>query len=364
MSESGNKGNIFAKIAAYLFPQKGDEGKEIVRKIIFLAAAVVLIVTGTILITDNVKRMKTNMDDDDRANDFHNQSIVVSTPAPAESTPAPVESTVETSDVDKPKVERPVQPQFDTLLQQNPDTIGWLTMKSTSGSTLLDYVVVQGDDNDKYLTTTFNGGYAKSGTLFVDYMDKITPYEEPDNIVIYGHNMATGEYFAPLINYFNWENNRNHEDISFYKDHPTIEFNSLYKNTTYKIFAVMMLNVYEDAGEVFDYYLVHNFDDQKDFNEFCAEIFDRSTFYNPDVDVKYGDKLITLSTCKFGSYGAKDLRLVVFGREVREGEDSKVDVSKAYNNPNPKFYDAYDKIYNYTWAGRKWDKKLLVGYEG
>ncbi|MDE6731274.1 MAG: class B sortase [Oscillospiraceae bacterium] len=351
MSGSG-KENIFVRIAHYLFPQKGDEGKEVVRKIIFLAAAVVLIVTGTILITDNVRRMKTNKDDDDRANDFHNQSIIVS--APVESTSEPVESAV-----DKPKVERPVQAQFETLLQQNPETIGWITIQDTK----VDYVVVQGEDNDKYLTTTFTGGYAKSGTLFVDYMDKITPYDEPDNIVIYGHNMATGEYFAPLINYFNWENGHNHDDLSFYKAHPTIEFNSLYKNSTYKIFAVMMLNVYEDAGEVFNYHVKHNFRDQDDFNEYVAEILDRSTFYNPDVNVQYGDKLITLSTCKFGSYGTQDLRLVVFGREVREGESSEVDVSKAYSNPNPKFYDMYDKTFNHKWEGRKWDKKLLVGYE-
>lgn len=354
---SENKESIFVRIANYLFPRKGDDVKEVIRKIVFLSAAIVLIVAVTIIITNNVQRLKTNKDDEDRANDFH-QQVVVSTPAPVESTPEPAES-----NVDKPNVERPVQPQFDTLLAQNPDTIGWISIPNPDGTKLLDYVVVQGDDNDKYLTTTFNGGYAKSGTLFVDYMDKITPYEEPDNIVIYGHNMATGEYFAPLINYFNWENNRNHEDISFYKDHPTIEFNSLYKNTTYKIFAVMMLNVYEDAGEVFDYYLVHNFDDQKDFNEFCAEIFDRSTFYNPDVNVQYGDKLITLSTCKFGSYGTKDLRLVVFGREVREGESPTVDVSKAYANPNPKFYQIYYDMFNYTWNGRKWDKSLLVGYE-
>lgn len=355
MGSGSNKESIFVRIANYLFPRKGDDVKEVIRKIVFLSAAVVLVVAVTIIITSNVKRMRTNKDDEDRANDFHHQ-VVVS--APVESTPEPV-----VSDVDKPKVERPIQPQFDSLLEQNPDTIGWISIPNGDGTMLLDYVVVQGEDNDKYLTTTFTGGYAKSGTLFVDYMDRITPFDEPDNIVIYGHNMATGEYFAPLINYFNWETGHNPEDISFYKAHPTIEFNSLYKNTTYKIFAVMMLNVYEDAGEVFDYYLVHNFDDQDDFNEFCAEVFDRSTFYNPDVNVQYGDKLITLSTCKFGSYGTKDLRLVVFGREVREGESPTVDVSKAYANPNPKFYQLYYDMFNYTWNGRKWDKSLLVGYE-
>lgn len=358
MGSGSRKESIFVRIAHYLFPRKGDDVKEVIRKIVFLSAAIVLVVAVAIIITNNVQRLKTNRDDEDRANDFH-QQVVVSAPPAEDSTPEPADS-----DVDKPKVERPVQPQFDTLLAQNPETIGWLSIPNSDGSKLLDYVVVQGEDNDKYLTTTFTGGTSKSGTLFVDYMDKITPYDEPDNIVIYGHNMATGEYFARILGYFNWgKTNPDHNDISFYKYHPTLEFSSLYKTSTYKIFAAMMLNTEEEAGDVFNYYLKHNFKDKADFNEFCAEIFDRSTFYNPDVNVQYGDKLITMSTCMFG-YGDTQLRFVVFAREVRDGESPEVDVSKAYANPNPKFYQLYYDMFNYTWNGRKWDKSLLVGYEG
>lgn len=358
MSRSGKKENVFVRIAKYLFPWKGDKPGEVIRKIIFFSAAVVLVVTLSIILKDKIQQMNTNKRDEDRANQFH-QVASNSKPAAAESTTSAEESKVP---VVKPK--REVLEQFNSLLEQNPDTIGWLTIPNNDpGSLWIDYVVVQGDDNSKYLTTDFNGQQTKSGALFVDYKDKITPYDEPDNIVIYGHNMASGEYFGRLPYYFNWgKTNPDHSDISFYKSHPTLEFSSLYKSCTYKIFAAMMLNTEEEAGDVFPYHLKHNFSDEEDFIKYCAEILDRSTFYNPDVDVRYGDKLITLSTCMFG-YGDTELRFVVFAREVRDGESPEVDVEKAYWNPNPKFYQMYYDMHNYTWNGRKWDKKLLVGYE-
>ena len=361
MNKSENKENVFVRIAKYLIPWKGDKVSEIIRKIVFLTAAVVLTITLSIIVTDAVQRARTQNEDEKRANQFHsnvssidvsNQTIYINTSGNDNTT----------SVEEKPK--REVQEQFKPLLEQNPETIGWITIQGTSESyPWIDYVVMQTDDNKKYLDHNFDGNKSKSGALFVDYHEKITPESEPDNIVIYGHNMESGEYFGRLPYYFNYGfSNGDHNDISFYKTHPTIEFSTLYKTSTYKIFAAMMVNTEEEAGEVFEYHTKHNFTGPTDFNNYCAEILDRSTFYNPDVNVKYGDHLLTLSTCMFG-YGDTDLRFVVFARETREGESPEVNVDKAYANPNPKFYDLYYKLYNYTWNGRKWDKNLLIGYD-
>lgn len=370
MSKSPKKENIFVRIAKYLFPWKGDKTSEVIRKIVFLAATCVLVVTVSIIAGDALQRMKTNSRDDDQRNEFHSAAV-----SDDESNVSRIDiaesgsSDSETSEAEeKPlRIEYPprkVRDKFKSLLIQNPETIGWLTIQGTSESySWIDYVVMQTNDNDKYLTHDFYGNEVKSGALFVDYHEKITPTSEPANIVIYGHNMKSGEYFGRLPYYFNWGfSNGDPNDISFYKTHPTIEFSTLYKTSTYKIFAAMMLNTEEDAGDVFPYHTKHNFDSKADFNEYVAEILDRSTFYNPDVNVQYGDQLLTLSTCMFG-YGDTELRFVVFARETREGENPAVDVEKAYANPNPKFYDMYYKMYDYTWEGRKWDKKLLVGYE-
>lgn len=358
MGGSGGKENIFVRIAKYLFPWKGDRPGEVIRKIVFFSAAVVLVVTLSIILKEKLQLRQTNKQDADIRSQYHQDAenskpAVVESTKPAESSQAPVE---------KPK--REVLEQFDFLLEMNPETIGWLSIPSKdTGNPWIDYPVMQTDDNDKYLNTDIYGKHVKSGALFVDYADKITPYDEPENIVIYGHNMASGEYFGRLPYYFNWgKSNPDHSDISFYKNHPTVEFSSLYKSSTYKIFAAMMLNTEEEAGDVFPYHIKHNFSDEADFIKYCAEILDRSTFYNPDVDVRYGDNLLTLSTCMFG-YGDTELRFVVFARETRPGESPEVDVDKAYYNPNPKFYQMYYDMNNYTWNGRNWDKRLLVGYE-
>ena len=362
MSQADQKDNVFVRIAKYLFPWKGDSAGEVVRKLVFVTAAVVLAFTVSKLAIEKTQRAQTNQQDQALADQFHS----VADSKPTVDAPKPSGN----DKIEEEIVHREVLEQFKPLLEQNPETIGWLTIQATNESTpWIDYVVMQTDDNDKYLAYDFYGEKKKSGALFVDFADKITPEGEPDNIVIYGHNMASGEYFGQLPSYFNYGMaNRYHRtsndpnDISWYQTHPTVEFSSLYKSSTYKIFAGMMLNTEEDAGEVFNYYLKHNFSSQSDFNEYVAEILDRSTFYNPDVNVTYGDKLLTLSTCMFG-YGRTELRFVLFARETREGENPTVDVSKAYANPNPKFYDLYDRIYGYTWKGRNWDKNLLVGYE-
>lgn len=365
MSKSDKKENIFKRIAKYLIPWKGDKKSEIIRKICFLTAACVLIVAVSLMVNDAVQRAKTKKLDDDRASEFHAGADVSSTVSSQTS------SQPESSAPEEPKgfgpisyPQRTVQSRFEPLLEQNPETIGWLTIKGTNESyNWIDYVVMQTIDNDKYLDTDFDGNKVKSGALFADYRGLITPTSEPANIVIYGHNMQSGEYFGRLPYYFNWGvSNPDHNDISFYKEHPTVEFSTLYKTSTYKIFAAIMLNTESDAGEVFYYHNKQNFKSEKDFNNYVAEILDRSTFYNPDVNVQYGDQLLTLSTCMFG-YGNTDLRFVVFARETRPGESPTVDVEKAYANPNPKFYDLYYKQYDYVWEGRKWDKKLLVGYE-
>lgn len=361
MSKSVQKENIFVRIAKYLLPWRGDRPAEVIRKIIFLAAAIVLVVTLSILLTDKIQRAVTNRKDEERAALFHQgESGIVN-----DQTVQLETSDVNTSDPYDVPPKREVQEKFKPLLEINPETIGWITIGGTGESVpWLDYVIVQTDDNEKYLTHNFEGNYSKSGTLFVDYADKITADSEPANIVVYGHNMASGEYFGQLTKYFNYRHIYDDpNDIGFYKAHPTIEFSTLYKTSTYKIFAAMMLNANDDDEDVFAYHTKHNFTSRADFNEFAAEVFDRSTFYNPDVNVQYGDHILTLSTCIFG-YGDAETRFVLLAREVRSGESPEVRVNNAFANPNPKFYDAYYKEYNYTWNGRKWDKNLIVGFEG
>jgi sortase B len=71
---------------------------------------------------------------------------------------------------------------------------------------------------------------------------------------------------------------------------------------------------------------------------------DRSLFFT-DVDLEYGDELLTLSTCYYPlTKDAADTRFVVFARRLREGESAEVDTSKAVENSNPLYFDTYYKM--------------------
>lgn len=72
---------------------------------------------------------------------------------------------------------------------------------------------------------------------------------------------------------------------------------------------------------------------ESSFNEFVDEIRKRSLFDMP-VDVAYGDKLLTLSTC---TYEFTDARLVVVARLVRDGESTEIDTSQIKINEDPLF---------------------------
>ena len=81
---------------------------------------------------------------------------------------------------------------FDKLYDINPDLVCILSVPSLN----LMYPVVQGIDNEKYLTYTFEGNRNPSGCLFMDYENDSS--SEDENICIYGHNMKDGSMFGCL----------------------------------------------------------------------------------------------------------------------------------------------------------------------
>ena len=91
---------------------------------------------------------------------------------------------------------------------------------------------------------------------------------------------------------------------------------------------------------------------------------DRSVLWT-DVDLQYGDNILTLSTCYYPYTKEKaDTRVAVFARKVREGESAEVDVSKAMRNPDPLLFAYEYRVKGGSWGGRKWDSSKLLSYNG
>lgn len=348
MANYVEKENVFLRIAKYLIPWKGDKPTEIFRKIIFLGAVAVLVITLAILVRAAGDRVVDNKKNEELAEIFHGSATVQINTEKRE---------------ELEKIYPTVQERFLPLLEINEDVIGWLSVGDPEDP-FIDYVVMQCADNDFYLTHNFRGEESKSGAIFADYHAPITPQSQPANVVLYGHNMTSGEYFGKLPYYFNYARSAGDpSNISFYKQNPTITFSTLYETSTYKIFGGILTNTKSEAGEVFRYHTVRNFKSKAEFDDYCANILDRSNFINPDVNLKYGDELLTLSTCMPGYGDAADSRWVIFARKVREGEDPSVDVEKAFANPSPLFYDLYYQIYDSEWEGRGWSEDIIQGYK-
>lgn len=202
------------------------------------------------------------------------------------------------------------------LLHENKDVVGYIKISNT----YVDYPVVQyhGEDLDTegnayYLHRDLDREYLESGSIFMDYRDDFNADEskQSENIVLYGHNMLNGSKFATLHYY--------RQDLSFYDENPIIEFSSNYRDYQYIIFGVLL--TYGDYGESaygeeFAYWDQEELDTEKDFNKYVETVQDRSMI-SPDIDVAYGDKLLTLQTCHLDEDNS---RLLVVARRLRDHE--------------------------------------------
>ena len=376
MSDPEKKDNVFLRIVKYLIPWKGDRPSEMIRKVVFVTAAVVLVVSLTGLLTDAVNKANDTRQNESLSELFHsgdssgNTSGNPSGDASGDtsgntsgdtggSNSGGLPPATDTSGSEQEKEPAEIQEQFLPLLEINDDIVGWITIGGDEP--FIDYPVMQCGDNSYYLSHNYKGEDSVSGAIFADYTVPITAESQPDNIILYGHNMMSGEYFAMLTRYNNYKV-YDSKGLEWYKKYPTVKFSTLYKTSTYKIFAGMLVNTRESEGEVFDYINYHDFADKAAFDDFCANVLDRSTFYTPDVDLKYGDKLLTMSTCSFDYDRSRELRWVLFAREVREGESEAVDVSLAYENPDPLYFDYYYSVVGGSWGGRKWPAEYIQDY--
>ena len=81
------------------------------------------------------------------------------------------------------------------LQQVNSDVIGWIAIPGTE----ISYPLVQGTDNDYYLTHTWNQNSSAVGAIFMDC--RCSADFSGFNTIVYGHRMNNGSMFAALKHY-------------------------------------------------------------------------------------------------------------------------------------------------------------------
>lgn len=354
------------------FPRRGDSASEIARKIVFMVSSIVLVVVVFILLDYYVFHYFGFFDRDSgpaapelRQVDMQDTRTNTIQLPPA----APGEEVVEVSVLER----------YLKFYEANNDFVGYVTM----GDEISEPVTWLEQDNDFYLNHNFDKIAVQRGMIYADGWGRYgAPSPDnrgrPDNVILHGHNLKSEVLFHALRGFVKNDDSA----FEFLKENPLIQFDTLFEEGFYKIFAVGQINVDELRGEVYDYWRKNYFSTEDEFYQYVVEMLDRSRFHT-DVDLQYGDELITLSTCCQDLFNPS-VRIFVVARRIREGESILVDTDKFEDLtvPNTKgrrgrdedgwmnymMFDAYYRSHNgYNgWRGRdrrKWDTGRIDGVD-
>lgn len=193
----------------------------------------------------------------------------------------------------------PVQESFNELLSVNEETVGFLKV----GSYISLPVVQRKNDNEYYLSHSFEGESSNAGTLFLDGANLLVP--EDENLIIYGHNMKNGTMFHPLIAY---------SELDGFRRMGLVQFDTIYENKKYVPFAAFSVTTEVGGSQYLD---IRQFIfDEQSFELFVLKMQKYSLFDVP-IDVEYGDNILLLVTCE---YVYDNGRFVIALREIRSDE--------------------------------------------
>lgn len=228
------------------------------------------------------------------------------TPAPTE---APRQNLVVTEDEVRYSVD------FNYLQSLNADMRGWLIQPDT----VINYPVMQGEDNDEYLDKLFNGKQNKDGSLFLDSGNG--PLFTDANNYIYGHHTKTDAMFSTLAEY---------KDQAYYEAHPQMFL--LTPNGDYQIdlFASLVCAVDDETS-----WRVKQFTRKSEFEDYLIGLEGQSLIQgNEDVMPAWGDQLLVLVTCTNEQHGE---RYVVYGRmrQIVYANPESISVTKMEMDAKP-----------------------------
>ncbi|MEG0780717.1 MAG: class B sortase, partial [Oscillospiraceae bacterium] len=163
---------------------------------------------------------------------------------------------------------------FTALQKVNQQVQGWILIPNTA----LSYPLLQGEDNDYYLSHTYQKTRSAVGAIFMDYRSAADLSDF--NTLIYGHRMNNGSMFASLKYY---------KKQSYWQKHKTV-----YLTTSAGSFAYEIFSAYEGSASGESYRRTFQSDEKKQaFLDFAVGASVIKTGITPTVN----DSILTLSTC-------------------------------------------------------------------
>ena len=186
--------------------------------------------------------------------------------------PAPIEE-------DDPHISQLESLDLSALQAVNPDVVGWIRIPDTR----VDYPLMQGQDNDYYLTHTWDGQENSVGSIFLEHRNHMDFTDF--NTIVYGHNMNDGSMFAALPRFATtW----------YYERHPYVYILTASGVLRYEVFAS-----YRASVEGSTYGLSFQQDMTK--VNFLTDAVKNSQL-TTDIQPALTDRILTLSTCSGVGY--------------------------------------------------------------
>ncbi len=181
---------------------------------------------------------------------------------------------------------RRVQVDFSGLAGINPQVVGWIY----GPDTVINYPIVQGEDNAYYLHHLFTGEANGSGCIFLDAA--CAGDFSGEHSIIYGHHMKNGSMFASLGEYASQD---------YYESHPYFQLSTPAGDWRVDVFSAYAADVSQEAWQV---------ELGEEYRqEWIRQVSGRSAIRCRTAP-KEGERILTLSTC---SYEFADARFVVHG---------------------------------------------------
>ena len=247
--------------------------KNLIALIIFLVAFVFLIKSGVDLINYFIDTNKTN----DEIKEIEDVAEIEEVPDSEETEiieqPEEIPESNPYWDYIKMNL---ISVNFDELLKLNNETKGWIQVNGTN----INYPFVQTNNNDYYLTHSYNKSYNQAGWVFMDYRNDTENLDR--NTILYAHGMNNKTMFGSLRNILSssWYNNTNNHIIKL--STPT-------ENTLWQVFSVYHIETTND-------YIQTEFATDEEYQTFLDMLKGRSAV-EFDTTVNATDKILTLSTC-------------------------------------------------------------------
>lgn len=174
---------------------------------------------------------------------------------------------------------------FQELRAANPEVFAWLTVYGTR----IDYPVVQGPDNMKYINTNAEGLYSLSGAIFLDCRSS-KDFSDFSSI-LYGHHMEKSTMFGEIGSF---------ADKAFFDARP---YGMLYyggREHGLEFFAFVHTDAYD--GTVYRTNIAG-----EEAQAAYLRLLLSKALHTRDIQVTAQDRIVLLSTCSASSTNGRDI---------------------------------------------------------